>query len=126
MIINPNRIQFETKNDVIDYVTKGLPPSRKNFDIAMSVLRNSNEDVVTESEFESDVINVIPMTNNSIIPNDHDREMIDAALTRVYENRIRNRNIAIGITGVVVAGIIICGIKSHNKKDDDDNLERNK
>ena len=31
MIIDAKNIKFETQNDVIDYVAKGIPPRKKNF-----------------------------------------------------------------------------------------------
>ena len=113
MIIKPERIVFEDKRDVIDYVSRGMVPTRKNFERVMYKVRCPDDE----------------KSDDFYIPSrlfiDCDTDTMNEALQRVYENRVRNRNIALAITGVVVAGIIIGGVRSKNNSANstDDDIE---
>lgn len=90
MIIKPENIKFENTNDIIDYVTKGLPPIKKNYekiiDKVMSpdssqYVDNLNEVVLPEKIFGST-----------------DNETLMHVLDRVYDNRIKTiKHTAIGL-----------------------------
>lgn len=93
MITNPTKILFENEKDVIDYVTKGLPPTKKNFAKLINGLSN-NDDSIHIGE---------NMASNEI-----DHEMISHALNIVYENRVKNRNVTIlAMVGLFATGLFI-------------------
>jgi len=93
--MNPENIKFESTEDVIDYVTKGLPPTRKNY-----------EKIVEKIIYPDDPN--YPDNNKEVILSENifkvtDNETFMHTLDRVYDNRINNlKNIAIG------AGIGAC------------------
>lgn len=113
-IINPEKIVFETNVDIIDYVTRGLPPTKKNFEKVISKVINPDPDENSTCE----------VGKNVYIPGrlffKCDNDTMEQALTRVYENRIHNRNMMLAAAGVVIAGIIFGSIKSNSKKKEDE------
>lgn len=107
MIAKPEKVVFETNKDVVDYITKGLPPTKKQFNAVMNAL-NDDEDI---HEKIPGVDVIIPST----VKNDIDIDQFNEICRQVYHNRIRNRNIAIGVGSVLALGVFI-GCRSHNKK----------
>lgn len=101
VIINPSYIKFETTEEVIDYVTLGFPPTKKNFEKIIESLK-SEYDVNTPQL-------TTKITNQVIIPkyvDNTDNEKLAEYLERVYKNQVINRN-AIIITGAVIGGAIL-------------------
>lgn len=97
-------IKFETRNDVIDYVCKGLPPKKSDYEKLVTTIRCPKED--DEIHIDSSVCNEI------------DVETFTKVLDRVYEDNVRNRNIMIGVS--IVAGIcVVRGIFELCKKYDE-------
>lgn len=94
MITDPKKISFESKDDVIDYVTKGLPPSKKHYDHVMKELEDS--DLCEDDDFPT----------------------LQRALNRVYNNRRTERNIVFVGLGLIAAGIT-AGCVISSKKDED-------
>lgn len=93
MITNPTKILFEDEKDVIDYVTKGLPPTKKNFAKVINGLNNNGDGI---------------HIGENVFSNENDRELINHALNIVYENRVKNRNITIlAMVGLFTAGLFI-------------------
>ena len=114
MLTDPSKIVFESTNDVVDYVSRGFVPSRKNFERVMLAVRVPTPD------------GVIPEKGTVSVPErlfiNCDNNTMNAALQRVYENRVRNRNIGIGImAGIVIAGLVFGGKSSCKKHKDDTN-----
>ena len=95
LIINPATIHFENQNDIVDYLTKGACPSRKNAQAVLARIMNPDTDPRD------------PETKNVYI-GEHvvrpeDRELIAALMERVYENRRWNRNAAmIGMSTIAL------------------------
>ena len=96
MLCNPERVIFEYKTDVIDYVTKGMVPTKKNFNQVMEKVRTPD---------------VVKPDQGVYIPDglflNSDRYSFEDIMQRVYKNRVRNRNIGLGVAGIVVAGVLI-------------------
>ena len=109
MFMDPKKILFESARDVVDYVSGGIiPPSRANFDQVMIKVRmpdGNHEDI-------SNKIGKEVVIQEDVIP-EGDRVVLDKVMRRVYENRIKNRNITIGMIGTILLGGIIFGF---NKK----------
>lgn len=111
MLFNPEKMVFETSYDVVDYVSKGFVPSRKNFEKVMSKVRIPDDEKVEGQVY-------IP--SNLFI--DCDIDTMNYALNRVYENRVKNRNITLAMVGIVLAGVLfgkVSGKKKEKEKDND-------
>ena len=117
MIISPEKIVFENTTDIVDYVSRGMIPTRKNFEKVMLKVRCPDETEVAEDEV------YIP---NRIFIN-CDENALNDALTRVYENRVRNRNITLAVVGIAALSLLIGKASSSKKKnsdsDDDINVD---
>lgn len=98
-------IKFETRNDVIDYVCKGLPPRKSDYEKLVTTIRYPKE--------EDNEINIDSTVTDLI-----DNETFTKILDRVYEDNVRNRNIMIGV-GIVTGFCIIRGAIELCKKDDE-------
>lgn len=104
-IMNPAQIKFESQDDVIDYVTRGIPPRKKDFEDLMDSIRDSSD----------------PANHVVVAPGlefDMDEDAFVNAMNRVYKNRCRNRNILIG-AGIVIGGIMIAAFSSQHSKIND-------
>lgn len=118
-ITDPRRIVFENENDVIDYVCKGLPPRKANFELVMNKIKFPDSYDETGGEAPNPGSELyIP---DSIFM-DLDPDTMEAVLRRVYKNRCFHRNCTIGaialITGAVILGCISGG--NENKAPDND------
>ena len=109
MLIDPKKVQFETQNDVIDYITKGfLPPRKEHFDKVIDKVRTpDNVDYAYQQRGKEVVISENVISEN-------DRKLIDSILTKVYENRIRNRNKL--LIGIGSAFALMTGLSIRNKR----------
>ena len=87
-------IKFESQNDVIDYVCKGLPPRKVDYKRLITTIRGTNVD---------DKIHVDPSVKESI-----DVNTFTKVLDHVYENNVHRRNIFIivCVVGCVVKTLI--------------------
>lgn len=108
MFTDPTKIVFENTNDVIDYVSRGMVPSRKNFEKVMCAVRFPTPEGATSEEGSVNIPARLFI--------DCDTDTMNEALQRVYENRVRNRNIGLGVIGIIAAGLIF-GKVSGKKKD---------
>lgn len=111
-IMDPSKIKFENQGDVIDYVTKGIPPRKKDFDELMDSIRGTDD----------------PANHVVIAPGiefDMDEDAFINAMNRVYKNRCRNRNILIGAS-IVVGGVVIAALSSQHSKINDLKAENEK
>lgn len=115
MLTDPTKMVFENTNDVIDYVSKGMVPTRKNFEKVMFAVRYPTPEGATPEEGQ------VRIPDRIFINCDNDT--MNEALHRVYQNRVRNRNIGIGIVGVIAAGLIFGKLSNKYKDDDDDNID---
>jgi hypothetical protein len=102
MIINPKYVKFEYVEDIIDYVTKGLPPSEYNFDsVMLKVLSRDEMDDTYSAKKGKEVL--IP----SILFKKNEIEIFGMSLSRMYKNRIKNRNKLLIGFGVVIVLVLI-------------------
>lgn len=109
MLGNPKKMVFESTNDVVDYVSKGMIPSRKNFEKVMLRIRRPD---TTHEEGQ------VYIPEHLFI--NCDNETLNSTLERIYANRVRNRNITIGVIGGIAAVLLFGGMSSKkNKKDYD-------
>jgi len=109
LLVDPKSIVFEDRDDIINYVSKGLPPTKKNFKKVMAACSDPiDEELNTYSP--DDV--VIPKELMLSI----DREEFISVMQKVYENNCRNRNIIIGIAGALLVGFVAKKIASHAKE----------
>jgi hypothetical protein len=114
MIINPEKMVFENTTDIVDYVSRGLPPTRKNFEKVMLKVRCPDSE-----EHESNEVHI----HERLFIN-CDNDTMTEALNRVYENRIRNRNITIAVVGIVAMGLIFGKMSNgkHKKHKDEEDV----
>lgn len=105
MITSPQYVKFENPVDIVDYVTRGLPPTREDFNALMTKIKLP-DDWSTSLQKQGKEITV-PQS----VFTDWSEEEIDVlykTLDRVYANRCRNLKITCGaVAGVVVAGLVI-------------------
>ena len=120
MIVNPEKICFETTDDVIDYVSAGLPPTKKNFEKVITKVKKPDTYLGDAYYRNAPRAGIEVIIDESVI-NPSDRNAIDYTLRRVYKNRIRNRNtalIASGVIGLGILGFIFNGKNSSNEPDE--------
>lgn len=110
MMIDPKLVKFESTNDIVDYVTKGLPPTNKQFNELMEAVKNPvcyDDDVPLPGQrviiCQEDVID---WYNNDTV----NAEIIEI-LNRIHHNRIVARNIAIGVGVAVAVGAVAVACK---------------
>lgn len=128
LFIKPEDITFETQNDLIDYITKGLPPRKQDFQRVMHAYRNAGRQSVIVDADGNQIVGD-SSSNESInfssnFCTDSRKEITDEILQRIYENQCRNRN-----TILITAGIVgLVGVKlllgHDNQKDKDDKKRR--
>lgn len=122
IMMDPSKLVFESDNDVIDYVTKGLiPPRKKNFDLVMSALKSYSENPIIEeggamySYSISDDGKDISIKMKNIAHPDSLKECME----RVQKNRTNNmKKVLIG-AGVISILIIGGHVKMIKKRDDE-------
>ena len=105
MIIDPKNIVFENTKDVVDYISRGIPPTKKQYERVMYAVnhplkKGQSLDGVDVVIYEEDIIN---WSNSNYV-----QDSVNAILDEVHRNRVRNAEIAIA-TGlaIVLTGNII-------------------
>lgn len=116
LLTNPYKVKFENETDVVDYVTRGLPPTSKNYTAVMNAVRKVRRGITDEDDEQPHVFINPDMTINC------DDETFEKIMDRIYENRIRNRNIGIGVSGAVILGVLV-GLAKHRSSSKDDDEE---
>lgn len=100
--VPPERVVFEGTTDIVDYVSKGFPPSKKNFDRLLATVRVPLKDDEVQVATENDIV------ISQHIFTEIDNEQFAEVMQRVYENNVYNRNMAIlGFFGGVALGLCI-------------------
>ena len=119
MITNPKNINFESQRDVFDYVTKGLPPTKKNFETLKLAVNNPIDDTIAKTYAGKQA------AINSSIMSEEDIKVFKNALDVIYQNRIKNtKTTLLAFAGIFVAGLLIggsTGAKMEKEKLDNDN-----
>lgn len=118
MITDPKNIVFENSRDIVDYISKGIPPTKKQYERLMYAVnhplkRGQSLDGVDVVIYEEDIAN---WSNSYYI-----QSTVNEILDEVHRNRIRNAEIAIatGVVTVIAGNIIrrkICERRKMNKK----------
>ena len=114
MFINPKKVAFETKDDIIDYVSGGfLPPRQSHFDKVINKVRNPNDslDPTLECKRGREVV-----IDDTVIP-EGDREVLADVLTRVYGNRIEKRDIILTVAGIGMIAAVIYSLFTSGEKE---------
>jgi len=107
MIVKPEQIAFESRNDIVDYVSKGIVPSRKNFEKVKFAINYPTPEGATP---EAGQINI---PKNLFI--DCDNKTMVEILDRVYKNRVKQRNITLATIGIICAALLLKGSSNKNK-----------
>lgn len=120
-IIDPKKVVFETEEDVVDYVSRGLPPSKKKYKEFINRVSSPLNDLdMDDSEIVGDTV----IIRESLFL-DCDKDTLQRSLERVYANRIRNRNIILTLAAVTAGAILFGSIKSSRCKDSDEDKKEN-
>ena len=118
LVAKPHQIQFDSKESIIDYVSRGLPPTKKNYQLLKEKIQNPDNEY-------SDVTPGKDVIINEDLFNGINRQEFEEILDRVYKNQVRNRNITIGILGTVAIVCIAGGVHHHieEKKEEKENTK---
>lgn len=103
-IVKPERIVFETESDLIDYVGRGMVPTKKNFQKFIIKVHNPDD----ENIYGPGDITQVSISKNLFLK-DCDPETMDRILTRMYQNRVHNRNVMLAVGGII-GGILAVGM----------------
>lgn len=105
MITDPKFIRFESTTDVVDFVSKGLPPTNRQFTELMQGLRNPT---TTDEPSDAGIKVIIrPEDLEGWYKDDDTLHEVTKVLERVHHNRVVNRNIAIAVGAVAVVGGVL-------------------
>lgn len=111
MLIKSNKVLFENRADIIDYVSKGIPPKKKDFTDFTNAF-GIDQKIEGKPYIPSSLLNM-------------SQEDLRNVLERVYKNNRRNTWISAGlILGALVGGLTIglfiggCG-KTESKPNDE-------
>lgn len=105
MKIDSSKIVFENPDDLIDFVTRGIPPTGKQYEEFKDQIRHAPAAHVETQDGQ----NLTSMSQDSFRYSEDldDAEFMEKILDRAYTNQCRNRNITIGaVIGFFVLGII--------------------
>lgn len=96
----PALIQFETLNDVVDYVSYGMIPKKTDFQQVMIRLKDPNEIPRDPSTKEVYIA-------SDVVPDDPEtRAAIASVLERVYHDRKKNRRNMLIFAGALAIAFI--------------------
>lgn len=110
MFIKPERIKFENRNDIIDYVAKGVIPSKENYNKLSDGIRNpfKTQEELNEAKGYQSIIEDHALEGVS-------REDMSDILYQVYKDRITNRNNIIKIASAAAAVSVFSAISIKKK-----------
>lgn len=111
LLTRPQRIVFENQDDIVKYVTRGLPPRKSDFDQVISLVKNP----MSDSEVASATANDIVISERVFF--DIDKEQFARVLEKVYKENCRNRNILIASTTALVVGMLFSFSGSDKEKE---------
>lgn len=100
MFMDPKKAVFTSVEDLVDYVEKGLPPTKSDFEQVIEKIKmpNSVADPTLLQKTGKEVI------VTDLVVKKGNAETIEAVLNRIYENR-RSRY-KTGLIAVAVIGIL--------------------
>lgn len=96
MMTDITKIQFESKGDIVDYVTRGpLPPKEEDFELLIDAIAHYDDD--NEIMNEEKKVHIV----DGVFPKSDEIQIFIYFLKRAYENRKRNRNCAFVFFGLM-------------------------
>lgn len=127
IITKPEKIVFETQNDIIDYVGRGLPPTKKNFSKLKNAIKDANNLREQDSEDYLSTYEDLygdKIAGKDVIVSPHlmlniDDETFNNILDRMYKNRVRTCKITLGVVCIAALALAVGGCKSSKKENDD-------
>lgn len=114
MFVDPKRVAFETKEDIIDYVSGGiLPPRESHFNKVMEKLKNPQDstDPTLKCKRGKEVI-----IDDTVVP-EKDREVLANAMARVYGNRVEKRDTVLTVAGAGIVATLLYALFGKGDKD---------
>ena len=103
MLVKPENVKFESLNDIIDYVGVNFPPTKDNYDKVVHKIIDPDENSVEDSNDK--------VVINKKVFERADNETVADVLDRVYENRVKNRNRLLLLSGAALAGALLAFFK---------------
>lgn len=115
MITKPEKIKFETSDDIVDYISKGLPPTKRNYEKIKEAINTPIKIEITDEmlQKQDQVLITQPMVGTL------DEDTLLKVCDRVYHNRVKERNLILMMVGIGVLGALGFGIASNKKKEDE-------
>lgn len=107
-IVDPKFVEFESEEDIVDYLTRGIIPKRKNAKKVFNAIKNPLSEEEAKMKIGSEVIirdNIIPV---------NDVDVFERTVKRAYENRVKNRNNMICGASFIAAGLLTRSLLKHN------------
>jgi hypothetical protein len=110
MFIKPKRIKFENRNDIIDYVAKGVIPSKENYNNLSDGIRNpfKAQEELDDAKGYQPVIEDYALEGIS-------REDMSDIIYQIYKDRVNNRNNIIKIASTAAAVSVFAAISAKKK-----------
>lgn len=122
MNVKVSKIKFESTNDVVEYVSKGRVPSKKNFESLMTSITDGSKVVIPNN------ITGLPERKEYYQKEMRARQQLRDILTVVYASRKKNRRkliligALVGLGVVTGVGAITYMIGKHSVEENDDEL----
>ena len=91
MFINPKKIKFDLITDPVDFVSRGITPSKKQYNAFRDMLPANNGGPVSIAE--------------DIGLSEEQRYLLGIVLDRIYDNNMRKRKQRLVILGVAALGV---------------------
>jgi len=116
MLVEPKRVVFKERSDIVDYITMGfLPPPEEYFHQVMRKVRNPDPD---DESSRKKVGKEVVITEDVI--HEEDRDTVESVMKRVYYNRMRNCNkflVGLGAVALVLTGQAARRKKKNKKRE---------
>lgn len=116
MLMKPEKIRFEDDMDLIDYVGRGFPPTKANYEKVIAAMHETADPNVEVPAVKGEVY--VPYDMNRKLSDDE----LEAVLNRIYQNNCKNRNrflIGAGITIGLIVSIAFAGGKKDEEEEND-------
>ncbi len=114
MITDPKNIVFENSRDIVDYISKGIPPTKRQYERVMYAVnhplkKGQSLDGIDVVIYEEDIVN---WSNSNYIQN-----AVNEILDEIHRNRVRNAEIAIatGLAVMITGNVIRRKIREKRK-----------
>ena len=121
MLAEPSMIAFQTRLDIVDYVSRGLIPLDPHVGMVITKVRNPDTRESIPDKVGREVV-----ISEDLFSSEREAEILAEVLERVHENRKRNRKITLGTIGVIGAACLIGSVfsSSNEKKKQEESYPR--